>query len=175
MSNTLSPRRSNVPAVATIEGALQKSITEKTLAQLTVRDRILIKTLNVKLESTLPEHAGKSFVLKMFSGDVLFVEDEETHVSSRESASTLKVSPANFEEKAFAGYTKRELVEAFDLVRDRENWKNPIKCSLSTKYTALLPVIESAIVYYTGSTPSFEESEDKIVVTAPGYYLTIGA
>lgn len=84
---------------------------------------------------------------------------------------------ADFAASLLGGYTETELSAAFDRVANKVNWKLPVK--------ALLPSITSAkekakiafaITFYTGSVATFGKAPTgHLLVTAPGYYATIGA
>jgi len=71
-------------------------------------------------------------------------------------------------------YTSDELANAFFLIQDDENWKEPI-VSLINK--ADFELMEAATVHYTGSLLDWEHTDDPnlIVISAAGYYATIGA
>jgi len=81
----------------------------------------------------------------------------------------VKFSPVTDERQA-------ELHEAFNLVADPENWKNPIDAEIDPRQVA--DVVE-AIHFFTGSIAVVEIIQDTtreaVRVTAEGYYLTIGA
>lgn len=73
------------------------------------------------------------------------------------------------------GYTRVELKAAFDAVCNKENWKLPI-CSIIKSSDRDL--VEAAIEFFAGCTPSFSKSKRKgdfLVVEAQGYYLAVGA
>jgi|SRR5580704_14773611 hypothetical protein len=88
------------------------------------------------------------------------------------------------------GYTRDELSAAFDLVKNRENWKLPVQACVPG--TADVKVISAAVTFFTGSIPEIlpvtadgehagweqEWSGDHPpfwYVTARGYYADIGA
>jgi hypothetical protein len=79
------------------------------------------------------------------------------------------------------GYTREELSEAFDRVKDRENWKMPIDKSLAGELGAAdRSAIEAAVVFYAGCVPTFKVEGGLCGamftrVTAPGYYVAVGA
>jgi len=77
-------------------------------------------------------------------------------------------------EQVFAGFTKNELMDAFDLVRPKGHWKDPID--------AIIPedkqeVVDSAISFFTGGGADYCKVTQlgQIRVTAPGYFIMIGA
>lgn len=72
-------------------------------------------------------------------------------------------------------YTKKQLADAFDLVKNRNNWKNPINKNVVTKDPNL---IVEAIIYFTGSVPFYipvKNCKDKYLFKADGYYAIIGS
>ena len=76
--------------------------------------------------------------------------------------------------------THGELSDAFDLVADPENWKNPIDARIENPGAEMRALIAEAVVYFTGSTAHFRRviescGKDTFHITAKGYYLTIGA
>lgn len=69
----------------------------------------------------------------------------------------------------------RTLREAFSQVASRSNWKAPIAWIIEGKDRA---VVDEAIVFFTGSVPTFTKAEGdtgRLVVKAEGYYSAIGA
>jgi hypothetical protein len=80
-----------------------------------------------------------------------------------------------------AGYTRAQLSEAFDRVKDRENWKMPIDKSVAgTLSAADQSMIAAAVVFYAGCVPSFRVEGGLCGayftrVTAAGYYAAVGA
>lgn len=69
---------------------------------------------------------------------------------------------------------QRELNRYFELVQNRENWKNSIDAVISPDIDQ--KKITEAVIYFTGSVPKFQVLESgNIRVTAAGYYATIGA
>lgn len=75
------------------------------------------------------------------------------------------------------GYTQLELEAAFNLVCNKENWKLPIKAELPSILSAeKRKLIAFAIGFYTGSETSFGKTAGgKLLVSAPGYYVAVGA
>lgn len=72
-------------------------------------------------------------------------------------------------EASRGGFTKEQLSEAFDVVKDQDRWKNPIDAIVPR---TMIAVLEKAIPWFTGTPADFEETQDpdKVRVTAPGYY-----
>lgn len=71
-------------------------------------------------------------------------------------------------------YTQEQLHEAFDLVKDRDNWKMPVDTVIP--YGSDTDVITSAVIHFTGSVPSFITLNDgSLRVYAAGYYACIGS
>lgn len=77
------------------------------------------------------------------------------------------------------GFTDRELDAAFDLVKDRTNWKMPInKIVYLDKTTISLECILESIIFYTGGEGDVYYSPTnpkKVRIQSPGYYNCIGA
>lgn len=76
--------------------------------------------------------------------------------------------------------TVKELRDAFDMVCDKDNWKNPIDARIENPGAHMREVIKDAIMYFTGSTAYFrrvveDSGRDTFHITAKGYYLAIGA
>lgn len=68
------------------------------------------------------------------------------------------------------GFTIEQLTDAFDAVKDKAHWKNPID---ATAELTMRGVLEHAIPYFTGTPADFDEIEGQpnvIHVTAPGYF-----
>lgn len=79
--------------------------------------------------------------------------------------------------------TRRELSTAFDIVAPKDHWKNPIDATIEVDFNTA-DLIREAVVFFTGSVPTFEvietvkdrgDGKGKYRVTAAGYYNTIGA
>lgn len=91
-------------------------------------------------------------------------------------------------------YSQAELRAAFSLVEDADNWKNPIDAWV---HSSLWPVVQQAIIHFTGSVPIIPEMmvngqviplatdltraitgftySARIRIKAAGYYSAIGA
>jgi hypothetical protein len=79
--------------------------------------------------------------------------------------------------KASDKYTEKQLEDAFNLVSNSANWKYPIDISLPNFSAASVDreLIKEAVIFYTGSVPTFTEYENRLVVKADGYYIAVGA
>jgi hypothetical protein len=75
------------------------------------------------------------------------------------------------------GYTQEELEAAFALVAPAGNWKLPIKAELpSITPIAKRKMIAYAVTFFTGGAATFSKTPGgKLLVTAPGYYASVGA
>lgn len=70
------------------------------------------------------------------------------------------------------GYSLAELHAAFDLVKDRDDWKNRIDACV---HPTFLPAVLVAVPFFTGGPARVVVSEDgRIRVSAPGYYASVG-
>ena len=83
------------------------------------------------------------------------------------------------EERMFANqkvdgeYTQADLKFAFTKVQNKEHWKNPIDAIIKMEEQ---DITERAIIFYTGSIPSFAPKAGGMLrVIADGYYVAIGA
>jgi hypothetical protein len=75
-------------------------------------------------------------------------------------------------------YSRQQLLDAFNVVANKANWKYPI-------YGEMIPekdrdITKEAIIFFTGSAPSFRQVSNHfapgyLIVTADGYYKTCGA
>lgn len=85
--------------------------------------------------------------------------------------------------RVYKGYTRAELSEAFDRVKNPDNWKLPINVTLPVWLARReKTMIEAAVVFYAGCCPEFTELRDGsggvirgTRVTAAGYYAAVGA
>ncbi len=69
-----------------------------------------------------------------------------------------------------------KLAAVFDEVKNQKHWKLPINKVISTPSTERRALIEEAVIYFTGSVPSFTAIRGgKVRVQADGYYAAIGA
>jgi hypothetical protein len=82
----------------------------------------------------------------------------------------------DYADKLRMGYSEEQLHAAFDLVKDKENWKMPID-------GAVIPedqedVVTAALIFFAGSPAQFEPIRERpgfLRVYAAGYYACIGA
>lgn len=71
--------------------------------------------------------------------------------------------------------TRGQLADAFDLVADAANWKNPIDKTLRVSDETRV-LIERAVTFFAGCHARFQKlGENHYRVTARGYYLAVGA
>lgn len=76
-------------------------------------------------------------------------------------------------------YSREALLAAFALVEDGENWKRAIHRCVDER--ADLDAIREAVVFFTGSVPTFTtlasaaNGAKVILVRAVGYYAAVGA
>lgn len=77
--------------------------------------------------------------------------------------------------------TRGQLLEAFERVEDKANWKDPIDATVDLANDFELEVLRYAIAFFTGSQATFKPKPGKKLlgcryrVTAPGYYRAVGA
>lgn len=77
--------------------------------------------------------------------------------------------------------TRGALVTAFDRVANKEHWKFPIDATVDVANDFELGVIREAVIFFTGSVPTFEPRLGgelpgcRYRVRAAGYFRTIGA
>lgn len=83
-------------------------------------------------------------------------------------------------------FNKIDLSAAFDLVRNKANWKNPIDCELQLTGEQIA-LIRDAVIYFAGCEPTFRavgtvvqfDNGGNAVLTyrvqAKGYYNAVGA
>ncbi len=70
-------------------------------------------------------------------------------------------------------FTVRELHDAFSMVQDQENWKNPVSALIHPQFK---DVVADAVTFMTGSVPKFLSiGSGMLRVQASGYYEAIGA
>jgi hypothetical protein len=76
-------------------------------------------------------------------------------------------------------YSRAELREAFEMVEDPTNWKNPIDAAIPAY---MHDAVEQAVIFYAGCHPTFTEvnprarrSVRRLRVQAVGYYMAVGA
>jgi hypothetical protein len=73
------------------------------------------------------------------------------------------------------GFTRGQLNEAFELVKDASNWKNAIDATIPASKAHMIPMIAEAIMFFAGSESSFTYKADGFRVRASGYYASVGA
>ncbi len=70
-------------------------------------------------------------------------------------------------------YTQQELIDAFETVQNKKNWKYSIDARISVDQ---MDIVGEAIAHFTGSIPHFDDGHDGTIrVEAEGYYIAIGA
>ena len=95
--------------------------------------------------------------------------EEETLSNMSEYDKTVPIS---------GGFTRYELQEAFNLVANKSDWKDPTRTKI--KYQTLIDnkkVIEEAVIFFTGSCAEFYYTGTKrktYWVAFDGYYLAMG-
>lgn len=73
-------------------------------------------------------------------------------------------------------FTRAELLRYFSLVENQTNWKSIIDATVEVPTDRDLAGIREAVIFFTGSVPSFEAAAARTFhVKAAGYYQTIGA
>ena len=70
--------------------------------------------------------------------------------------------------------TRGELEAAFNRVANTNNWKDPI-AKIVTLDERGIALTREAVIFFTGSVPTFTRIGGEYMVQAAGYYLTIGA
>lgn len=71
--------------------------------------------------------------------------------------------------------TRGELKEAFDMVADPDNWKNPIDVRIKNPGPRMMAMIDESVRFFAGCTAHVRPHHDTVHITAKGYYLAIGA
>lgn len=82
----------------------------------------------------------------------------------------------------YANQTLPQLHEAFDAIKDPNNWKNPIQHVFPGHLTEeeILPYL-AAVIFFTGGQadwhhiPGSATYPPRTLITAPGYYISCGA
>lgn len=70
-------------------------------------------------------------------------------------------------------YSREQLLQVFEQVCNKRNWKNPINKVVPLDSDRDL--IYEAIVYFAGCSPQFKVENDKLRIVAEGYYNAVGA
>jgi hypothetical protein len=115
----------------------------------------------VKFDSPIDDAHGDRQVL-----DPRDVQD----MLDRESRDSMIVACINGQD-----VTHGEMKAAFEMVCDKENWKNPIDVRIDNPGDQKLEIIKDAVMYFAGCTAYFRPVGDTIHVTAKGYYIAMGA
>lgn len=79
--------------------------------------------------------------------------------------------------KVYLGYTQAQMEDAFEFVKPKNGWKNPIKAVVDSANPKIdINAILASIDYFCGgggfSIPV--EGSTKVKICAPGYYSIIG-
>lgn len=87
---------------------------------------------------------------------------------------------SNIENKVVAKVGKIDLTistlkEYFNSVQNTENWKLGVKNKEVFFSTLEQRIIDEAVIFYTGSIPSWKFSNGKTFISFAGYYEAIGA
>ena len=77
-------------------------------------------------------------------------------------------------------FSQEDLQMAFNLVKDKEHWKNPIHVEITDKLlvteNGLVPfkeMVDAAVIHFTGGVATFTATGNgKYVVDAVGYYVS---
>ena len=72
----------------------------------------------------------------------------------------------------FAGFSRNQLAEAFEKVQDKKHWKNPIDAIIQKED---ISIVNAAIDFFAGGGAVFSIHHKGTRVTAPGYFVLIGA
>ena len=68
-------------------------------------------------------------------------------------------------------FTREQLCQAFDIVKNPDDWKMSIDIVIDNPGDKNLRCLEEAIIYFTGTGPFINVLDNnKVQVTAPGYY-----
>lgn len=71
-------------------------------------------------------------------------------------------------EMNYMKYTDFELRQAFELVQNREHWKNPVNAVINE---CDKEIVQEAVIYFTATVPTFTQLADgKLRVQAAGYW-----
>lgn len=74
--------------------------------------------------------------------------------------------------------TRAQLRVAFELVENREHWKNPIDRTVPIQQVEAvggIPMITEAVRFFAGCIPSFDRVPAGYRIQASGYYAAVGA
>lgn len=74
-----------------------------------------------------------------------------------------------------AKFTQDQLGQCFDNVSNKKNWKLPVNKVIVNPGEKNLECLTEAIIHFTGGAPNITKLKgNKVRVTAPGYYVSIG-
>lgn len=84
---------------------------------------------------------------------------------------TTEHQPATF---TYAGYSTDQLKMAFDQVKNKSHWKNPVSATI---FEDDLNIVSAAVAFYTGSNVEVTRTykNGKVRIYAAGYFNAIGA
>jgi hypothetical protein len=71
--------------------------------------------------------------------------------------------------------TKSDLMEYFNKVQNKENWKNPINAFVNEKDEISIEAYTKAIEFFTGSKATCTSVGKGTLIVADGYYKACGA
>jgi hypothetical protein len=78
------------------------------------------------------------------------------------------------DDSVYGGYTRKQLTDAFELVRPAGDWKLEIDATAPAGTDREL--VTTAVIFFTGSVPDYEANEDgSFRVVADGYYIAVGS
>jgi hypothetical protein len=77
-------------------------------------------------------------------------------------------------------FSQEDLQMAFNLVKDKEHWKNPIHVEITDKLlvtenglVSLKDMVDAAVIHFTGGVATFTSiGNGKYLVDAVGYYVS---
>lgn len=73
-------------------------------------------------------------------------------------------------------YTQQQLIDAFDEVKDKKNWKNGVSRLMFKPGSGKKDLIETAVAHYTGSETIWTPATGgKVRIEFAGYYQSIGS
>ncbi len=82
------------------------------------------------------------------------------------------------DQKVKGDFTLLELHEAFDLVKNQDNWKDPINATIKGRLSErTIGAIGAATIFFAGSPAEtwYDERRKATRIKADGYYVRIGA
>jgi hypothetical protein len=79
----------------------------------------------------------------------------------------------------YLGYTRQQLEDAFNRVKNEKHWKYPICKTITIQDEAELAVIDAAVVFYAGCHCTFTRlpgaGANEVHVQADGYFIAVGS